>query len=148
MTNRYCPKCASEVEDTGGYCLLGHRLSLVAPTASLRELRAEVDRAFEDARVAVASTLGSPSEAPGQVPATPPPPPPQAARPHPPATPPAAPPVVPSVWHELSGERAHAGPDPIVAFAPAARMDWGPDRKNPLKRLRTRPERRDAAVQN
>lgn len=169
MSDRYCPKCATEVEDAGGYCLLGHRLSLVAPTASLRELRDEVDAAFEDARVTVTTALGPPAEPPlGQAPMAPPPPPPQDRRPHEPAplgpathetvphepTPhasaphAAASPAGPSVWHELSQQRTASGPDPIVAFAPAPRMDWGPDRKSPLKRLRARPSEHNPAFQS
>ena len=57
MTIRYCPRCKTDVEDTGGYCLLGHRLALEPPVASITDLRAEVDRAFEEARLEVASVM-------------------------------------------------------------------------------------------
>ena len=57
MATRYCPRCAGEVEDTGGYCLLGHKLMLEAPSSSLSELRAEVDKAFDDAEREVADAL-------------------------------------------------------------------------------------------
>lgn len=148
MTNRYCPKCASEVEDTGGYCLLGHRLGLSAPSASLRELRAEVDRAFEDARVSVTSAVGPASHPVAATSTAPPPPPPRPPRAQTQTSAEPEPrPAQPSVWHGLSSERT-PGHDPIVAFAPAPRMDWGPERKTLLRRLRARPERRDPAFQS
>ena len=57
MTVRYCPRCKTDVEDTGGFCLLGHRLALEPPVASIQDLRDEVDRAFEEARLEVASVM-------------------------------------------------------------------------------------------
>ena len=108
MSDRFCPRCMAEVEDVGGYCLLGHPLSEAAPSGSLTDLRAEVDRAFEEARVQVAHVLGAA--------APPPPPPPVAAR---------------RTVLTLDQE-AHTGPDPIADFAPAPRMDWGPDRRQGL----------------
>lgn len=107
MSDRFCPQCRAEVEDAGGFCLLGHPLRGTAPVASLSQLRAEVDRAFEEARVQVAVALGEP----------PPPPPP-----------------VTHLDLEIA-ESAGAVGDPIVDFAPAPRMDWGPERQGLLKRL-------------
>lgn len=52
MAISYCSQCGSEVEDTGGFCLLGHSLHM-ADTGSLADLRAEVDKAFEQARAQV-----------------------------------------------------------------------------------------------
>ena len=109
MSDRFCPRCNATVEDAGGFCLLGHPLREVAPVASLSELRAEVDRAFEDVRVQVLASLG---EAP------PPPPPSSEGR------------MVVTIEAEPS-----SGTDPIVDFAPAPRMDWGPERQGLLKRL-------------
>jgi hypothetical protein len=31
MAQRFCHHCGSDVEDTGGFCLLGHRLAVAAP---------------------------------------------------------------------------------------------------------------------
>ena len=110
MTDRFCPRCVAEVEDVGGFCLLGHPLTEAAPSGSLTELRAEVDRAFENARVQVAHALGA---------AAPPPPPPPLA----------------SVRTVLTIDQdVHIGPDPIADFAPAPRMDWGPEKQRLLKR--------------
>jgi len=43
-----------------------------------------------------------------------------------------------SVWqafeHELAGARGIESGDPISMFAPAPRMDWGPERSALLKR--------------
>lgn len=107
MSDRFCRQCNTQVEDVGGFCLLGHSLREVAPTASLKELRAEVDRAFEEASVQVAHAL---TEAP-------PPPPPQ----------------VTSVF-QIDIDEVTRDSDPIAEFAPAPRMDWGPDKENRLRR--------------
>lgn len=143
MTMRFCPKCDSEVEDTGGFCLLGHRLALDPPFASIEELRAEVDRSFDEARAEVAAVVSGAVTGPARRVAPPPPPPPPAA-----TTPPAEvtvpdtavtpetvsylPPAAPkadSVWAELDDD-IDISNDPISAFAPAPRMDWGPNRNS------------------
>jgi hypothetical protein len=127
MTQRFCPLCASEVEDLGGYCRLGHRLRLDSPQASLTQLREEVDRAFADSEPVpdqVLAEVGAGSAA---------------ARPvagsyggngaiHPPAA------------QRESTRRPGPIDDPITAFAPPPRMDWGPPRpwKSRLNSLRTR----------
>lgn len=126
MNQRFCPTCNSEVEESGGFCLLGHRLTLDAPIPSLRELRAEVDQAFEEARVEVGAAMASIGAA-----APPPPPPPpgsmrasQASLP----TQRAAHPRRTDVWEALEQRASSSGSDPITAFAPPPRMDWGPRR--------------------
>ena len=123
MSNRFCPTCKSDVDDAGGYCLLGHRLTLEPVTQDIAYLRAEVDQAFEQARfeLAAAVTTTAPS-APARAGMPPPPPPPapelsadavrQRAR---------------TIWTALQDE-IPAKDDPIEAFAPAPRMDWGPER--------------------
>ena len=115
MSERFCHHCNASVEDVGGFCLLGHRLSEAPSTGTLSELRAEVDQAFEEARVKVAVSLGE---------AVPPPPPPVMA---------------PSP--QMAALRIPEAPqtgvsDPITEFAPAPRMDWGPERSGLLKRNR------------
>lgn len=116
MSDRFCPTCNAAVEDVGGFCLLGHSLSETESKGTLSELRAEVDRAFEEARVQVAVTLGK-------------------------AVPPPPPPAVVATSHGYAplrvSEEPHAGvSDPITEFAPAPRMDWGPERPGLLKRNR------------
>lgn len=141
---RFCPTCGTDVEDVGGFCMVGHSLKISAPTADLSTLRAEVDAAFEAARLQVAAVLGS---RPDSMPAAPTPavtapspapeplrladpdpvaPPAQPVVKPPPPPPPGAagleiqPPVVPP---------ASNGSDPITAFSPPPHMDWGPRRK-------------------
>ena len=108
MGIRHCPRCRAEVEDVDGFCLLGHPLRLEAPRDSLTHLRAEVDRAFEQAKVEVAVAVGA----------------------APSASSPAvnAPPAPPSTRVFETIEQASTGPDPLVEFAPAPRMDWGPEK--------------------
>jgi hypothetical protein len=120
---RFCPSCHTEVEARDGFCLLGHPLRLEAPTSSISELRAEVDKAFEDARAEIATVLitevpGMPVQVgavtqPPVAPAAPPPPPPPASR-------------FESVWQEQEAAQTETSSDPIIAFAPPPRMDWGP----------------------
>lgn len=120
MAQRFCSRCGTDVEDVGGFCLLGHRLAVEAAISSLGDLRVEVDKAFEEARMQVANALATASGHPS-APPPPPPPPGHVAGPIEEAT-------RPSVWSAL--EDCHEAPgDPIVAFAPAPRMDWGPQRK-------------------
>jgi hypothetical protein len=126
---RFCSTCNSEVEESGGYCMLGHRLTLVAPRDSLTALRAEVDQAFEDARTELVTALSAP----------PPPPPPGYA------------PPVPAtgdhhgMWDGLDEIHKIDATDPINSFAPPPRMDWGPSRTRLLSRLAPRATRRRTA---
>jgi hypothetical protein len=151
MTSRFCRICDAEVQDAGGYCLLGHSLAVPSGISSLDELRAEVDRTFEEARLQVAAigeapVLAAPPIADPRVPIRPLNPPfaieeattvadsPVPIRPLNPApAPPAPPPAAPTgPWAALSQEIERAAvvgaEDPIAAFAPAPRMDWGPER--------------------
>ena len=111
MTTRYCPHCRAEVENVEGFCLLGHPLKFAAPRDSLAHLRAEVDRAFDDAKVEVASALSA-------IPAS------NMSLSN--GGPPPAPPVRP-VFETI--DQAPLGADPLVEFAPAPRMDWGPEKQ-------------------
>lgn len=124
MTSRFCRICDSEVQDAGGYCLLGHPLAVPSGISSLDELRAEIDRTFEEARLQVAAIGEAPPVADPPVPIRPL---------NPPPAPPAPPPAAPTgPWAALSQEielsAAVGAEDPISAFAPAPRMDWGPER--------------------
>lgn len=121
MSLRQCPGCRAEVEDVGGFCLLGHPLRHAAPVDSLMNLRAEVERAFEQVSVDVTEVLNQVPVAAGSQGDVPPPPPPPPNRPDP--------------FVELETIVTSSGPDPMADFAPAPRMDWGPERHGLLKRL-------------
>ena len=135
MTERYCPKCRTDVEDVGGFCLLGHSLKLASVTdSSMGDLRAEVDRVFEEVREQVQARIATVT---GEMPAVAPPPPP------PPAV--ETPAVIEAVeeatqtdldplWANFDEDLSPEGPDPIAAFAPSPRMDWGPEKGKRLKR--------------
>jgi hypothetical protein len=66
--------------------------------------------------------------------APPPPPPPPAPLKTPPPPPPA--PSAKTVWDvlEQAGMEATQTNDPIAAFAPASRMNWGPESETPIVR--------------
>ena len=134
MSERYCPRCGTDVEDVGGFCHLGHSLKLASVTDSMSGLRAEVDRVFVEVREQVQARLATVT---GEIPAVAPPPPP------PPAL--EVPVVVEVVeeasqtdldplWANFDDDLSPEGPDPIAAFAPSPRMDWGPDKGKRLKR--------------
>ncbi|MDQ3878706.1 MAG: hypothetical protein M3290_10220 [Actinomycetota bacterium] len=129
MTTRFCTTCNSEVEESGGYCLLGHRLAHAAPRDSLSALRAEVDQAFEDARSHLVEALA------------PPPPPPPAF--HVETT--RRERAQANMWEGLDVVHEAEAADPINSFAPPPRMDWGPNRSGFLKRLTPRVNRRRTA---
>lgn len=122
MSERYCPRCRAEVADVGGFCLLGHSLRLQpVMDSSLGDLRAEVDRAFEEARVQVASMT---AEMPGQSTSPPPPPPPPV--PEDPER--QARTRMDELWAGFD-DQPPSPTDPITQFAPGTRMDWGPGAK-------------------
>jgi hypothetical protein len=137
MTHRFCPTCNAEVEDVGGFCLLGHSIRLATAVPSMGELRAEVDKAFEDARAEVAQLLAAAPvpPAPVEAPVVTPPPPPGPAQVQSEASSEAGT-TSHAVWETLSKDVSEplAYEDPIAAFAPAPRMDWGPDRKTKRRR--------------
>ena len=150
MANRFCNHCGTDVEDAGGFCLLGHPLRHQAPVTPMNELRTEVDQAFEEARTQVTHALRGSRDAaimnhPVQGPPARPAPAPQrvavgvgaatatraraSAPPPPPPPPPPPAPLKRSVW-DLASQPAPDGPDPIASFSPAPRMDWGPERSS------------------
>jgi hypothetical protein len=99
---------------------------------SLDDLRAEVSKAFEDVKVQVEEALG-------EIEATAPPPPPPSVREaasrkdaelDDPATPVR---TYDALWRAFEEEAAR-GEDPITAFAPPPRMDWGPERSRRRRR--------------
>ena len=144
MTERYCPTCAAEVQDAGGFCMLGHRLG---PEDSLDALRHDVDRAFEGVTAAASRGPGTSRPTPpprlrgGDGPVAPP-----SGSPAPPPPPPPPPTkdvhTVHTVWDDL-GTQPLVPNDPIAAFSPPPRMDWGPSRSviSRLEGLLNRPQR-------
>jgi hypothetical protein len=140
---RFCTTCGTDVEDVGGFCMLGHSLKVSAPAADLSTLRAEVDAAFEEAKLQVAAVLGS--SPPNAGPVAPEPPPRPALEPLRPAgtepvaaperplakAPPPPPPngMAQMETHPVVVPPVPNGSDPITAFSPAPTMDWGPRRK-------------------
>jgi hypothetical protein len=143
---RHCARCATEVEDRGGFCALGHPLKLGSVDGSIDSLRAEIDEVFEAARLEVSGVLEGRDGAP-------PPPPPVA----PTGTGAHVTPTVDDVptaddykqrargvWAVLE-EDVSMDDDPIEAFAPPPRMDWGPKRSTLLGRL-SNPRRPSSAT--
>jgi hypothetical protein len=151
MSHRFCSRCNADVEDAGGYCLLGHDLRLEAPVDSLKALRDEVNRTFDEARRELAGVIAPAVAAPTPMRAQPvrldealvlegP----TDVREWSDAPAAAAAPEAPiaahhSVFEGLDEEPALAPGDPIASFAPSPRMDWGP-RKSRLLGRRARPE--------
>ncbi len=135
MTVSFCPTCATDVQDVGGFCLLGHRLGL-RPDDPIAQLRAEVDHAFEKVEGQIAAALDPLAELAAENGIG------------------AAEALAiaggdsaddrtvleemrvtsKAVWKPLEEETTVTGNDPIVAFAPAPRMDWGPERSRRKRR--------------
>ena len=139
MSLRFCSRCRADVEDAGGYCLLGHPFPL--DTADpISDLRAEVDKAFEKIKIEIpvsgmASTFQT-SRVPSPEPALP------AFEPyeelrssdeH----------LVEEMaqsrrdyWSQLRDEddATIARDDPILSFSPSPRMEWGPSKSRRRKR--------------
>jgi hypothetical protein len=127
MSVRFCERCRADVEDVGGFCLLGHRLTAPAEADPIADLRSEVDRAFEKVQVDIQAaldplkSLALENETP--IPAG-------RVEPEPDGEQMLEDMQVTSkaLWKPLEGETPLAGNDPIVAFAPSPRMDWGPEK--------------------
>jgi hypothetical protein len=127
MPLRYCRVCDADVEDAGGYCLLGHPLKLDAPIPSVAEMRDEVSRALGEARPEQEPSASDIEES-------------AAVEAAPGAWKPPPPDVRAKVWQSLE-DAVPESADPITAFAPPPRMDWGPEQsglrgRNPLRRRR------------
>ncbi|MDQ3915867.1 MAG: hypothetical protein M3323_11165 [Actinomycetota bacterium] len=122
MAQRFCHRCGSDVEDAGGFCLLGHGLAPVLgtppppPPPVMDDLTAEMESVFD----AALATIQAPAEAPEE------------PRPAPSR-------YVSSIdrtWAELESAAPPSADDPINTFAPPPRMDWGPARAAGRFRLR------------
>ena len=130
---RFCPKCGSDVEDVGDFCLLGHRFPVARGADPIADLRAQVDEAFQKVETDVAAALnplaGLARE--NEVPPVPVPGP-SAVEADPPAdddlTVERLEVTSKALWEPLGDESPLSRTDPIVAFAPSPRMDWGPEK--------------------
>lgn len=136
MGQRFCSRCGAEVEDVGGFCLLGHSLKLSPMTQQRAEgPRLHTSDTYEPLRPDPRPEPARPPASPERVTlAAPPPPPP--------------PPLPDDLAEQTKGriddlwaglEDSAASPsDPITAFAPNTRMYWGPEvtklRKRRFKR--------------
>ncbi|MDQ3661025.1 MAG: hypothetical protein M3454_08240 [Actinomycetota bacterium] len=131
MASSFCPTCSSTVEDKDGYCLLGHPLRKAPEESLLADIRREVDDAFEDSSlglepVGAKETVSDPDTS-NLAPST-------------------TPEVVTATKFPQLGPRSprYLPPeDPISAFAPPPRMDWGPAH-TPLRRLLGRAPRSES----
>lgn len=164
MKSRFCYRCAGEVEVVDGYCLLGHRAEEPVssghadPTNPVSEIRAEVEKVFEEADLQIQHlsrmpvSVGvtpdevtphavTPDADPVVLSSTPeahtPRPKAQASSPVRRVPPPPPPPPTTSpirdrgemyrrALQHLSDETPTS--DPITAFAPPPRVDWGPNK--------------------
>ena len=152
MARRYCLRCSSEVEDVGGFCLLGHPLKLDPAIPSVAHIRDRVNQARDAVRAVgisgahssgafveiVDDSSGPPADSgtPARLetrwnnvednsPTGPPPPPVDDEDRR-------------TVW-EVLDEELDAGPgDPLETFAPPPRMDWGPTERSGLPALASR----------
>ena len=130
MNTRFCERCSAEVEDVGGFCLLGHPLRLDPPIPSLAHVRQEVDRVLDEIR----DERGHPGydmgagRAQGDV--------------EPPPLPDRTAASGKSLWDSLRQAGGKGPHDPIEAFAPPPRMDWGPSEpSNVLQRTLRRAQK-------
>ena len=132
MSLRFCSRCRADVEDAGGYCLLGHPFPQ-DNTDPISDLRAEVDKAFEKIKIAIpvagmASTFQVPGDGGSEAEAT-------SLEPyeelrssdeH----------LVEEMaqsrrdyWSQLRDEiDVSVSDDPILSFSPSPRMEWGPEK--------------------
>lgn len=102
----FCNGCNSEVENAGGFCLLGHRLSAFAPPPPppvMADLKQAVAEVFEEAASKV--VVAEPEEGHSRYASS-----------------------IERTWAELENAAAPSPDDPINTFAPPPRMDWGPQR--------------------
>ena len=126
-TRVYCSRCAAEVEDAGGFCLLGHRLNALAPPPpppppAMADLRQAVAEVFQEGEAKLSLTEEPAAEGPVSRYGS----------------------SVERTWAQLESAPAPAADDPINTFAPPPRMDWGPRRS--AFRLKLRRERVEASA--
>ena len=146
MSLKFCSRCRADVEDVGGYCLLGHPLPQDA-VDPISDLRAEVDKAFEKIKIEIpVSGMASTFQA--------------APVPSPEPTVSNLEPATSTFegyeelrssdehlveemaqsrrdyWSQLRDEDDSSvqRDDPILSFSPSPRMEWGPEKGRRRKR--------------
>ena len=147
MSLRFCSRCRADVEDVGGYCLLGHPFPKDS-SDPISDLRAEVDKAFEQIKIDIpVRGMATAFKAAAPAPAL------NGASTTGPATAGA-----PDAYEELRASDEHmveemaqsrrdywsqlreedeaaiARDDPILSFSPSPRMEWGPSKSRRRKR--------------
>ena len=128
MTLRYCPRCRAEVEDTGGFCLLGHRFPIAAEDP-IADLRREVDQAFKKVELDISDVFEQKLEEPVPAPSG-------GVYEQLKSDSETLDEIVQSrrdVWQQLSDDGPVDRNDPIVSFSPSPRMEWGRDRRRRRK---------------
>lgn len=126
MAESFCNRCGSDVEDAGGFCLLGHRLAPAfgapppPPPPAMDDLTAEVNSVFDAALASIQEPAAPPQEPSRYVSS------------------------VDRTWAQLESGPPPSPDDPINTFAPPPRMDWGPQRAT--SRFRLRRQRAEASV--
>ena len=126
MTLRFCSRCRADVDDVGGYCLLGHPFP-VETSDPIADLRAQVDKAFEKVQLEVSDVfeiVPEPEPAPDEASTMPIFE--ELRRDHEIALEMRA--TSKKVYDELTFDEPVSRNDPIVAFSPSPRADWGPER--------------------
>ena len=126
MDLRFCPRCRADVEDAGGFCLLGHRLPTTT-TDPIADLRVEVNKAFEKVQVEVTQKVADdkvsePVENPTDIPVW------QQLRGDDREMAEEMRATSRKVYEELSLDEEVSRTDPIIAFSPSPRADWGPEK--------------------
>ncbi len=123
-TVRFCTRCRAEVEDVGGFCLLGHRFPVTPADDPLADLRAEVDQAFQKVQVEVATALDPARISTADLLRA------DLSSPEPKDEDEMLEEMQvtsKALWAPLGEDAPVLRNDPIVAFAPSPRMDWGPE---------------------
>ena len=122
MRLRFCTRCRADVEDVGGFCLLGHRFP-EATGDPITDLRVEVDLAFAKVQREVAAVL-EPEDAPSptEVPVW------QQLREDDHQVAEEIRVTSRKIYDELSDDDPISRTDPIIAFSPSPRAEWGPEK--------------------
>lgn len=131
MKLRYCPRCRADVEDAGGFCLLGHPLP-IASEDPIADLRAEVDLAFKQVQGDIAEVFEEKIEEPVPSPSS-------DVYAELKSDADAVEELIENrrdVWRQLSDDGPVERDDPILSFSPSPRMEWGAKKLRGRKRDR------------
>ena len=132
MKLRYCSRCRADVEDAGGFCLLGHPLP-IAHEDPVADLRAEVDRAFKQVQVDISEVFEEKLEEPVPEPEA-------GVYAQLKSDAEAAEEIIENrrdLWRQLEDDAPVERDDPILSFSPSPRMEWGAKKLRGRKRDRS-----------